>query len=47
MLPGHMGLQDQDGEKVGQMSLFFKKVRDCNGQRKAKIHTLSSPSILS
>ena len=43
----YMGHQDQDGEKVGQMSLFFLKVRGCYGQRKAKIHTLSSPTILS
>ena len=26
---------------------FFLKVRGCYGQRKAKIHTLSSPTILS
>ena len=35
----HMGHQDQDGEKVGQMSIFLK-VRGWYGQRKAKIHTL-------
>ena len=43
----HMGHQDQDGEKVGLMSLFYLKVRGCYGQRKAKIHTLLSPTILS
>ena len=44
---GHMGHQYQDGEKVGQMSLLFLKVRGYYGQRKAKIHTLLSPTILS
>ena len=28
----HMGHQDQDGGKVGQMSLFFLKVRGCSLQ---------------
>ena len=26
---------------------FFLKIRGCYGQRKAKIHTISSPTILS
>ena len=42
----HMGHQDQDGGKMDECH-FFLKVRGWYGQRKAKIHTLSSPTILS
>ena len=38
----YMGHQDQDGEKVGQMSLFFKSQRLLQTEKSKNSHTFKS-----
>ena len=38
----HMGHQDQDGEKVGEMSLFFKSQRLLRTEKSKNAYTFKS-----